>query len=237
MKLDGPLLGGRLLRRYQRFLADVELDDGRRVTAHTANTGAMLGCSEPGSRVWLRDTGNAKRKYPLSWELVETSAGILVGIHTAYANRLVAEAISSGLLPSLRGYARLSFEPRIPFASGRFDVLLSGHARQADCYVEVKNVTAIDADTAIFPDAVSARAAGHLRLLAEAVERGLRAVLCFCVQRNDVTAVRAASEIDPVYADLLWEVASQGVEVLALQAEPTLTAIEPRRLLPVRLRP
>lgn len=82
MNFSGPLIEGILVRRYQRFLADIVLADGRTVTAHTPNTGSMKGCSAPGLRVWLRDTGNPLRKYPLTWELVETSTGVLVGINT-----------------------------------------------------------------------------------------------------------------------------------------------------------
>ena len=98
MKFTRPLIGGILIRRYQRFLADVQLTDGSVVTAHTPNTGSMQGCCTPGSRVWLSDSGNPGRKYPLSWELVEAASHCLVGINTGLANVLVREAGELGII-------------------------------------------------------------------------------------------------------------------------------------------
>ena len=103
------MIEGRLLRRYQRFLAEVALPNGQSVTAHCPNTGSMLGCAEPGSRVWLSDSGSATRKYPLTWELVETGGG-LVGLNTNLSNRLVREAIESGIITELQGYPDMGCE-------------------------------------------------------------------------------------------------------------------------------
>lgn len=224
---------GRLIRRYKRFLADVELPDGSVITAHTPNTGSMMGCSDPGCRVWLRDTQNLKRKYPLSWEMVETLDGIAVGIHTGYANDLVEEAIRNGVIHSLQDYQNIRREVRFADFNTRFDLFLS-EGKSTDCFVEVKNVTAVENGCAIFPDAVTARGTKHLNMLAEVVKRGQRAVLCFCVQREDANSVAAAEKIDPLYAQTLKEVITKGVEVIAYQAKISPQEITLIRELPVK---
>lgn len=235
MKFETPLLQGRLIKRYKRFLADVQLDDGRLVTAHTPNTGSMRGCAEPGSRVWLRDTQDPKRKYVLSWELVEADGKTLVGINTGLSNSLVREAIENGVLTELQGYARLRTEVRYGNENSRIDLLLEGHHRRPDCYVEVKNVTLAEGSDALFPDAVSARGTKHLRELMGVVERGGRAALCFCVQRGDVHGLRPADAIDPLYGETLRLAHARGVELMAYRASPSTEEIHLMQPLPVRL--
>jgi sugar fermentation stimulation protein A len=233
MEFKTPLVEATLLRRYKRFLADVRLGDGEVMTVHTANTGSMLGCAEPGSRVWLSRSANAARKYPYSWEITETAGGVLVGINTALPNALVKEAIEAGVIRELQGYSSLRGEVSFGAEGSRVDWLLEDGGKKAACYVEVKNVTAAAADMAIFPDAVSARGAKHLRELMGVAARGERGVLCFCVQRGDVAAVRPADEIDAVYGKTLREAVQNGVEVIAYQAAVSVTGIALRRPLPV----
>jgi sugar fermentation stimulation protein A len=216
----------KLIRRYKRFLADVELADGSVITVHTPNTGSMLGCAEPGCTVWLRDTESATRKYRYSWELSETLDGVLVGVNTGIVNRLLMAALADGSVPELAGYPVVRPEVRYGAEGSRIDLLLTGHADGRDCYVEIKNVTARDADgCAIFPDAVTARGTKHLRELAGMAAAGQRAVLFFCVQRGDVHAVRPADAIDPLYGRTLREAAAGGVELLAYGA-----AVSPGRI-------
>jgi len=235
MRYEKPLTSGTLLRRYKRFLADVSFADGAMATAHTPNTGSLLGCCEPGSRVWLRDCAAPGRKYPWSWELVETREGVLVGINTGLSNRLVREALEAGRLPELDGYATLRGEVAYGQRGSRIDFLLE-HPGRARCYVEVKNVTAaVRGGIALFPDAVSARGAKHLEEMADAVRAGARAVLVFCVQREDVTAVRPADEIDPYYGAVLRRAVRDGVEVIALRGRVEPSGIELIQSIPVLL--
>ena len=106
MRFASPLIRGTLVRRYKRFLADVSLEDGREVTAHCANPGAMLGLNAPGTTVWLEPTGDPRRKLGFAWRLVELEAGHFVGIDTTLPNRLVAEALARGAHPGRSaGYA------------------------------------------------------------------------------------------------------------------------------------
>lgn len=221
MNYPEPLVPGRLVGRYKRFLADVVLDDGREVTAHCPNTGSMLGCDLPGSRVWLLPAADPRRKLPFTWELVEAE-GTLVGINTHRANALVREALAAGLVAELGGYAGLRAEVAYGAERSRIDFLLEGHPRHPDCFLEVKNVTAAVADgVALFPDAVTARGTKHLRELAAMAAAGRRAAILFCVQRGDVGAVRPADAIDPLYGRTLRQVAAGGVEVLAWRAAVT----------------
>lgn len=231
MKFESPLTEGRLLRRYKRFLADVELPTGEIITAHTANTGAMQGCCDPGSRVWLSKSDNPKRKCPYTWELVETSTGTLVGINTQLSNSLVHEAITAGRIPELQGYATIRSEVRYGQENSRVDLLLEA---DIPCYVEVKNVTLAENGIGYFPDAVSARGSKHLRELMGVVAAGQRAVIFFCVQRNDVREVRPADHIDPVYGRTLREALESGVEAVAYGAGVSVERVVLENALPVR---
>jgi sugar fermentation stimulation protein A len=234
MRFDQPLVRGRLIRRYKRFLADVELESGETVTCHCPNTGSMMGCAEPGLEVWLSRSANAKRKYPLGWELVRTAGGALVGIHTGRANALVAEALDHDRIAPLSGYTARRGEVNVSGERMRADWLLHGHREAPDCLLEVKNVTAaVDYGVALFPDAVSERGSRHLRALAGHVKRGGRAALVYCVQRDDVREVRPADDIDPVYGRHLREALDAGVEAYALGAEISAEGIELTRRLPV----
>ena len=225
MKFTQTLRAASLLRRYKRFLVDVELDDGTRLTAACPNTGSMLGCCTPGSRVWLSASDSPTRKYRHTWELVEVE-GVLVGINTGLPNKLVREAIERGVITELGAYASLRGEVAFGAERSRIDLLLQDPAR-VDCYVEVKNVTAaVEQGVALFPDAVSARGAKHLRELMRLTADGRRAVLVYCVQRGDVGEVRPADAIDPLYGRTLRAALAAGVEVLAYRARVTRQAID-----------
>ncbi len=219
MKFCPPLQPAILIRRYKRFLADVLLPNGDEITVHTPNTGAMTGCAEPGSTVYLRDVDNPKRKYRYSWEMTENSRGVMVGVHTGITNQLVREAIEGGVVSELQGYQSIRQEVKYGEEGSRIDLLLEGRADDRDCYVEIKNVTACDEQGyGYFPDAVSSRATKHLRELMGVVKRGGRGVIFFCVQRADVTGIRPADEVDPLYGETLRQAMDCGVEALAYRA-------------------
>ncbi len=226
-----------MLRRYKRFLADVQLPGGEVITAHTANTGAMTGCAEPGRRVWLSRSDNPKRKYPYTWELIEVRDGVLTGINTQMSNLLVREAIEQGRVTELTGYVRLRSEVRYGEEKSRIDLLLDSprDERAVPCYIEVKNVTLVNEGVARFPDAVSVRASKHLRELMSVVRAGRRAVIFFCVQRGDVREVRPADDIDPLYGETLRKAVACGVECLAWAADVSAREIVLRRPLSVRV--
>lgn len=224
-----PLISGRLLRRYKRFLSDIELSDGERVTAHCPNPGSMMGLAEPGMAVWLSPSRNPARKLAFTWELVDAGTS-LVGINTGWANSLVAAALADDGIPELSGYREVRRE--VPYGeNSRIDLLLGRAGREA-CYVEVKSVTLrrdgerAASPRAEFPDAVTARGAKHLGELARVAQAGGRAVLFYLVQRGDCRRVAIASNIDPGYARAFDDARARGVEVFCYDCRVGPEAIE-----------
>jgi sugar fermentation stimulation protein A len=219
MKFPEPLVEGRLIRRYKRFLADVLLPDGSEVVAHCPNTGSMLGCQPENARVWLSRSDNPKRKLKYTWELVETVPGQLACVNTARPNAQAREAIENGVISELAGYRRCRSEVRYGDEKSRIDLLLSGHDDQPDAWVEVKNVTLAESGQGYFPDAVTVRGQKHLRELMAQVAKGDRAVLLFVVNHTGIEQVRPADHIDARYGQLLRQACEAGVDVLAYRAE------------------
>ncbi len=214
MEFASPLIPGTLQRRYKRFLADVELDDGRSVTAHCANPGAMLGVADPGSRIWVEPTSDPKRKLKFSWKLLELPGGHMAGIDTGVPNRVVGEALRAGAIPELAAYEMIRPEQKYS-ENSRIDFLLTGPGLP-DAYVEVKNVHLMRRPgLAEFPDSVTTRGAKHLDDLAGEVGKGHRAVMLYCVQRDDCDRLDLARDLDPAYGTAFDRAASQGVETLA----------------------
>jgi sugar fermentation stimulation protein A len=226
VRFDNPLQSGTLIKRYKRFLADVQSPEEGDFTIHCPNTGSMKNCAEPGFGVWFSRSDNPKRKYANTWELAKDHQGHMIGINANRANKLVKEAILSGVIVELTGYDAVQSEVKYGVENSRIDLLLTAEDRP-NCYVEVKSVTLLDECSdnrsakkaekkgqGLFPDAVSTRGQKHLRELAEVARRGERAVLFFCVQHSGITSVAAAAKIDPVYATSLREARQAGVEVL-----------------------
>ena len=204
----------KFLRRYKRFLADVENSNGEKETVYCPNTGAMTGCDIPGSRAWLSNSKNIQRKFPKTLEFVETPAGI-VGIRSILANSLVEEAVSGSVLAGTEEFKLRSSEPRIPGGKGRFDFLYS--AQNKLIFVEVKSVSyLVGKDVGMFPDAVSARALKHLQSLISMVEMGHRAILVFCSQHTGINSVRPAAHVDEGYFRSIKLASQKGVEIRAL---------------------
>jgi sugar fermentation stimulation protein A len=227
MRFDTALIPATLVRRYKRFLADVVLETGDVVTVHVANPGAMTGLDRPLSRVWLSDSGNPLRKYPCTWELVETDLGSgteLIGVNTGQPHQLVAEAIEIGLIPELRGYASVRREVKYG-QNSRIDFLLEDPARPP-CYLEVKNVHLVRKPAlAEFPDCVTERGAKHLRELAATRISGMRAALLFVIQIPSAKRFCLARDIDPGYADAFDRARAQGVEMLVWRCDVSLGGI------------
>jgi sugar fermentation stimulation protein A len=222
MKYTPPLQSATLLKRYKRFLADLELSDGTTFTAHCANTGKMTGCADAGFTAFYSTSSNTKRKYPQSLELTQNNVSQLICVNTAIANKVVEEALNNGVIDELTGYQHIQSEVKYGSENSRIDFLLT-HSSKANCYVEVKSVTLLSEDRpqsgqGYFPDAQTVRGQKHIRELIDMVKQGHRAVLLFAVLHQRITQVSAAVHIDPAYAQLLSEAIEQGVDVLAYKA-------------------
>lgn len=217
MQFKSPLVRGRLVKRYKRFLADILLDDGTAITAACPNTGSMLGLCDPGMAVWVSVSASPTRKYPHTWELVELGAGTaktLVGINTAHPNAIVAEAITQGQIAPLAGYASLRREVKYG-QSSRIDLLLEDKDKGL-AYVEIKNVHLLrEPGLAEFPDSKTERGVKHLAELSDMVRAGHRAVMLYLIQRSDAGRFRIARDIDPRYAAALTAARAAGVEAYA----------------------
>ncbi|MGD9802319.1 MAG: DNA/RNA nuclease SfsA [Hyphomicrobiaceae bacterium] len=237
MKFETPLIPGRLVQRYKRFLADVTLDTGEAVTATCPNTGSMMGLVAPGSRVWLSSSDSPTRKYRHTWEMVEADLGQgpnLVGINTNHPNKLVAEAIAGGLVKGMKDYPLLRREVKYG-KNSRIDILLEC-ASKGLCYVEVKNVHMMrKAGFAEFPDSVTERGAKHLVEMSDMVRAGHRAVMVYLIQRADAKSLSFAGDVDRKYVEAFKLATAAGVEAIALRCRVSPDEIAVEKTVPIKV--
>jgi sugar fermentation stimulation protein A len=225
-------INGTLIKRYKRFLADIELESGELITAHCPNSGSMKSCWEPGWKVLLTYHDNPKRKLKYTWEYVH-NGNAWICVNTQRANEVAYDLLKSHQIPEISGYSEVKRE--VTYGTGsRIDFLLSakqkegqetgrgpGHESQL-IYVEVKSVTYLGEDGALqFPDAVTARGQKHLKELMNVVQQGHRGVMLYMIMRGDGDGFHAASHIDPTYAQLLDQAKASGVEIVVHPADLT----------------
>lgn len=230
-----PLVEGRLIRRYARFLMDLRMSDGSVLTVHCPNSGSMEGCLEAGAPVLAALSPNPHRKYAYTAEWIRLAAG-WCGINTHRTNLIAGEALRSGRVPGLEAYRVVRAE--VPYGKrSRADFLLSGDGLPP-CFVEVKNTTWPTPEGGVgFPDAVTERGFRHLSELRRAKREGCRAVMLFLVNRQDGTHFRAAREKDPAYARALAASVRAGVEAMAFRVRiepPEASLGEPLPLVTMR---
>jgi sugar fermentation stimulation protein A len=213
------LISGRLIKRYKRFLADIELVTGEMITAHCPNTGPMTGVCVTDSLVQVSKSDNPKRKLPYTWEMIQLGS-TWVGTNTAMPNRVIKLALQQKLLPELANrYSTVSSE--VPYGKdrkSRIDFLLTGNDAQPAIYVEVKSVTLSTDNLALFPDTVTTRGQKHLRELTDLVPE-TKAVMLYFINRGDCDVFAPSDRCDPKYGKLLRQAVDQGVEVLPYRFE------------------
>lgn len=236
MKFAAPLIRGKLVKRYKRFLADVDLDSGEAVTATCPNTGSMMGLISEGLPVWVSTSDSPTRKYKHTWEMVEVDLGrgpSLVGINTGHPNKLVAEAIEADRIKELAGYASLKREVRYG-KNSRIDILLED-PKKGTCYVEIKNVHMMrKSGFAEFPDSVTERGAKHLAEMSDMVREGHRAVMVYLVQRADAKSLSLARDVDAGYGKAYDAALAAGVEAIAVRCDVSPIAITVDKTIPIK---
>ena len=231
--IEWPVLtAGTLIKRYKRFLADVELTDGSVVTAHCPNSGTMQACSEPGRPVYLSRHDSPKRKLKFTWEMIHMPDS-LVGVNTLIPNKLVKYSLENGLVPELRQYDSITAEIKVNQGS-RLDLLLTRKSGES-CFVEVKNCTLVEGQTAYFPDAVTDRGRKHLLELERLASEGNRCAMFFLIQRMDARQFKPADHIDPAYGKALRKAHQKGVEIFVYDVKIDLRKIALNRQIPFGL--
>ncbi|RMA43408.1 DNA/RNA nuclease SfsA [Rhodophyticola porphyridii] len=232
MRFQTPLIPATLLRRYNRFLAEIRLEDGQVVTAHCPNPGSMMGLKEPGLRIWVEPNDDPRKKLNYGWRLVELPGGHWAGIDTSLPNRVVLEALRAAAIPELAAYAEIT--PEVTYGqNSRVDFLASGPGLP-NAYVEVKNVTLRrQGDWAEFPDSVTARGAKHLAELSRMAADGHRAVMLYLLQRSDCARLKIAGDLDPAYAGAFDAARAAGVEMLCYGTRIGPDAVEIGHAVPV----
>jgi len=230
MEFENKLVLGKLIRRYKRFLADVELEDGSTVIAHCTNSGSMKTCIENGAPVYISRATDPKRKTKYTWEMIFINGG-WIGVNTIIPNQLVYDAVLAGKIDKLTGYTFVKRE--VTFEDSRFDIYAENDTER--CFIEVKNVSMKVGQHALFPDSVTSRGRKHLETLIKVKKSGIRAVMLYVIQRMDVDIFGLAEDIDPEYAKSLKKAVKHGVEVIAVQAKAEAKSINIVRELKVEL--
>ena len=230
MQFLKSLVHGKLIKRYKRFLAHIELYSGDIVVAHCTNSGSMRTCIEEGAEVYLTHVDDPKRKTKYTWEMIKINGG-WIGINTGIPNVLVYEAIRNQEIEGLNAYTEVKRE--VKFGDSRFDIFAKNNKEA--CFIEVKNVSMRVGDYARFPDAVTTRGKKHLETLIKVKEAGMRAVMFYVIQRSDVSIFGLAKDIDSAYANALKNAMNKGVEVFAIQAVVKPEGVKLIKQLPIDL--
>ena len=232
MEFSKDLIEAKLLKRYKRFLSDVELKDGTVINAHVPNTGRMDTCWEPGWTVYLSHHPDPKRKLKYTLELT-SNGDTLIGVNTSFTNKIAKEALENKVISELSSFDQIYPERKV--GDSRIDFYLESSSKNLSAYVEVKNATLVKKNRALFPDAVSTRGQKHIKDLMKLKEEGHRAAMLYVVNREDANSFSVAEDIDPEYARLLREAQKKGVEIYAYACDITPKAITLSRKLDVVL--
>ena len=224
IRFSSPLVKGKLISRYKRFLADIELENGNTVTAHCPNTGSMKSCGEKGDTVFLTHNNSPKRKLAYTWEFTQTTQG-LIGINTGRPNQIIETALRSRQIPELSQYDIVKKEIKVSDRSRLDFFCQDSDQMEPNCLIEVKNVTLLENETLLFPDAISQRGLKHLQELSQLAQQGNRAIIFFFINRPEGKRFEIARAIDLKYYQGFSDALKAGVEPLVYRALPSMEGI------------
>lgn len=219
-----------LLKRYKRFLADVVLPNGEQVTVHCPNTGAMTGCCDANSTIYLSQSNNPKRKYKYTWEYASDAKGNKICVNTLNANKVIKSALENKKISEVSQYGTIIPEQKV--GESRIDFLLQ-ERNLVDCYIEVKSATLASNTIGMFPDTITKRGQKHCYELAALSRKGFSTKLIFCVMRENITQFKIAGNIDTDYARAVEQAVKDGVEVICYGCNLTLNNISVSHKIPI----
>ena len=211
MKFSKRLIKGKLIKRYKRFFADINIKN-EIITAHCPNTGSMMGLLDQNNEVWISKNNNPKRKLKYTLEIIKAKDN-LVGVNTHLANKIVYEGLSNNLINEFMNSD--SIKPEVYYNKNtRFDFLVNKNDQNH--YIEVKNVTLFRTNNiSEFPDAVTSRGSKHLKTLVDAIKKGYKTYVLFLVQIQNVENFQIAKDIDKIYYKNYLLAKKDGVQFLA----------------------
>ena len=211
MKFTSTLIKGKLIKRYKRFFADVEVNN-KVITAHCPNTGSMLGLLNTGNEVWLSKADDPKRKLKFTLEIIKSNKTI-IGVNTHRANRIVEHGLKNKLFKEFSSIQNI--KPEFKYSDDtRFDFLCDKFL------IEVKNVTLKrNENIAEFPDAITSRGSKHLKKLTESIKYGYKPYVLFLVQIQGISKFRIAKDIDSDYYNNFINAYKNGLKFIAYRCK------------------
>ena len=211
MKFTNSLIKGKLIKRYKRFFADVEVNN-KLITAHCPNTGSMLGLLNQGNEVWVSKNDNPKRKLKYTLEMIKSNKKI-IGVNTHRANRIVEHGLHNKLIKEFISIKNI--KPEFKYSDDtRFDFLCDKYL------IEVKNVTLNrENEIAEFPDAITSRGSKHLKKLTESIKFGYKPYVLFLIQIENISKFRIAKDIDSDYYNNFIEAKKKGLNFIAYKCK------------------
>lgn len=224
---EQPIRQVRFVRREKRFLVLVE-DGTEQFWVHTNNSGSMLGLLRPGEEMLISKSPNPKRKLPWTLEAVYANDDWCC-VNTSMPNKILYAAFEHRALPELAKATKLQREAKV--GQSRLDARFESPG--GDIWVEAKNVTLVEDNTAAFPDAVTVRGQKHLRELMALAAQGLRVAGFYLVSLAGAHCFAPADYIDPEYASLFYQALDAGVEAWPYTAKVTPQGVGLDRRLPV----
>ena len=211
MKFTNSLIKGKLIKRYKRFFADVEVNN-KILTAHCPNTGSMLGLLKKGNQVWISKANDPARKLKFTLEMIKSNKKI-IGVNTHRANRIVEHGLRNKLLKEFKNVKNI--KPEFKYSNDtRFDFLCDKYL------LEVKNVTLNRSeDIAEFPDTITSRGTKHLKKLTESIRHGYKPYVLFLVQIENISKFRIAKDIDSDYYNNFIYAKKNGLKFIAYRCK------------------